>query len=70
VHGLEKEYQGRIEFVRVNVLRPESEAMIEQYNFNTTPEFYLVDEQGKILGFWSDTTPAEELRQAFDDALY
>jgi protein-disulfide isomerase len=69
VHGIEKEYQGRIEFKRVNVLNEENEAIMDQYGFSTTPELYLVDEQDQILYFWDDTVSAEELRQAFDEAL-
>jgi hypothetical protein len=69
VHGLEKEYSERIQFVRVNILQPESEALMEQFSFSATPEFYLVDAQGKIVGFWQDDIDAGALREAFDEAL-
>jgi len=69
VHGLEKEYSDRIAFLRVNVLQPEREPLIEQFGFSTTPEFYLVDSQGKIIGFWDDTLVEADLRKAFDQAL-
>ena len=69
VHGLEKEYAGRIEFVRVNVLDSKNEPLLDQFGFNTTPELYLLDEDGTIIGFWNDFVEAEELREAFDQAL-
>ncbi len=69
VHGLEKEYGDRIAFLRVNILIPENKPLLEQYGFNATPEFYLVDEQDRTIGFWQDAIEAEELRQAFETAL-
>ncbi len=69
MRGLEKEYAGRITFVRVNVLLDESLPLMEQYGFSTTPEFYLVDETGQILAVWDDTLTADDMRAAFDAAL-
>jgi hypothetical protein len=69
VHGLEREYGDRIEFVRVNILNPENEALLEQFSFSTTPEFYLVDPRGEIIGFWNDEIEADTLRAAFNKAL-
>ena len=69
MHGLEKEYGDRITFVRVNILNPESRALMEQYSFGATPEFYLVDEQDRIIGAWDDALTEDDLRQAFDEAL-
>jgi hypothetical protein len=69
VHGLEKAYAGRIEFVRVNILDKGSEPLMKLFGFSTTPELYLVGGDGKILGFWDDFVEADVLRQAFDRAL-
>lgn len=69
VNGLEKIYGDRINFVRANILFPENQPLMEEYGFSTTPEFYLVDPQGKIIGFWNDTVEAAVLRRSFDDAL-
>ena len=69
VHGLEKIYGERINFVRVNILHPENAALMEQFSFSATPEFYLVDEQGKIIGAWDDWVKEDDLRLAFEQAL-
>jgi zona occludens toxin (predicted ATPase) len=69
VHGLEREFGDRIIFVRVNILHPENEPLMEQFSFSATPEFYLVDETGRIIGFWDDSVTENDLRQAFDIAL-
>jgi hypothetical protein len=69
VHGLEKEYAGRIEFIRVNILNERSRPLMERFSFSLTPELYLVDENGRVLEFWDDVQGADELRQAFDRAL-
>jgi hypothetical protein len=69
VHGLEKEYQDRITFVRVNILQDHNLPMMDQYGFSTTPEFYLVDEEDQIIGFWNEDVTASDLRAAFDQAL-
>ena len=69
VHGLEKVYGERITFVRVNVLHAENAPLMEQFGFSTTPEFYLVDQGGNIIGTWDDWVSEDDLRRAFDQAL-
>jgi hypothetical protein len=69
VHGLEREYGERITFVRVNILMPGNKPLMDQYSFSATPELYLVDEQGQIIGFWDGFVEEEVLRQAFEAAL-
>ena len=69
VNGLEKIYGERIQFVRANILMSENRPLMKQYGFSATPEFYLVDPQGKIIGFWNAEIEGAVLRRAFDDAL-
>jgi len=69
VHGLEKEYSDRITFIRVNIHKPENQPLLDQFGFTTTPELYLVNNQGKIIGAWSDGVTREELAAAFERAL-
>ncbi len=69
MRGLAKEYGGRVEFVRVNVLDDDNAPLLKQFAFSTTPELYLVDGGGRVLAFWNDEVTADELRAALDDAL-
>ncbi len=69
MNGLEQEYGERITFVHVNILLAESRPMMARYGFSASPEFYLVDRQGKTIGFWDELTSAEDVRKAFEEAL-
>jgi len=69
VRGLEQEYTGRIDFTFVNILKPENESIIKEFGFGTTPELYLLDSGGQVIGFWADEPTADDLRLAFDTAL-
>jgi hypothetical protein len=69
VHGLEKIYGKQINFVRANILHPESAALMEQFSFSATPEFYLVDAQGQIIGAWDEGVDETDLQLAFEQAL-
>ena len=69
VHGLEQEYAGRITVVRANIHNKVTLALQEQYGFTATPEFFLVDGDGNILGHWDDGATIASLRQAIDDIL-
>ncbi len=69
MNGLEEIYGDRIQFVHANVMNADSRPLMAQYGFNSAPEFYLVDPQGKIIGFWNDELAADELQRAFDAAL-
>lgn len=62
VNGLEKQFEGRIEFVYINILEEENLELMEQYGFQSTPEFYLVDGEGKVLHTWLDAFTEEEGR--------
>ncbi len=69
MNGLEQEYGERITFVHVNILLAESRPMMARFGFSASPEFYLVDRQGKTLGFWDELSSADDLRSVFDEAL-
>ena len=69
VRGLEREYGDRVAFVWANVLDETNVDLMYQFSFSTTPEIYLVDEQGEIIGFWDEMDEADPLREALDGAL-
>ena len=69
MRGLEQEYGERITFVRVNVHNQEAIALQKEYGFTTTPEFFLVDADGTILGHWDEIVDASDIEQTFDRLL-
>lgn len=69
MRGLEQEYAGRIEFVRVNVLNNDNAEVMKQFGFSASPELYLVDGAGKVLKFWNEAVDADQLRAALEQAL-
>jgi thioredoxin-like negative regulator of GroEL len=69
VNGLEKQYAGRVDFQRVNVLDEQNAALMKQFGFSATPEIYLLDRQDKVLAFWDQAVPASQMASAFDQAL-
>ena len=50
VHGLEKRYAGRIDFVYLNSEDEGTEAARDKYEFVGTPQFVLVDAKGRQVG--------------------
>ena len=50
VHGLEKRYAGRIDFVYINSEADDTAAVRDKYEFVGTPQFVLLDARGKQVG--------------------
>jgi hypothetical protein len=50
VHGLQKRYAGRIDFVYLNAEDDSTAAARDKYEFVGTPQFVLVDASGKQVG--------------------
>jgi hypothetical protein len=50
VHGLETRYAGRIDFVYLNAEDENTAAVRDKYEFVGTPQFVLLDAQGKQVG--------------------
>jgi hypothetical protein len=58
-----KNYTDRATFVRVNIHNPKSFDLQTELGFNATPEFYLIDPQGRVLRLWDDSIDLAELEQ-------
>lgn len=50
VHGLETRYAGRIDFVYLNAEEENTAAVRDKYEFVGTPQFVLLDAQGRQVG--------------------
>ncbi len=66
VNGLSKTYGSRIKFVRINIHDPKTKPIQDQLGFSTTPEFLLLDPQGRILHEWEDDLTVAGAKQVFD----
>ena len=69
MHGLQREYGGRITFVRANIHLQENRALQEDLGFTLAPEFFLLDGDGRILGHWDEEVTVAQLRDTFDRVL-
>jgi hypothetical protein len=63
VNGLMKQYTDRVAFVRVNIRHPQSAELQAQLGFSATPEFYLIDPQGRVERKWDETVDVAELEK-------
>ena len=63
VNGLMKNYTDRVRFVRVNIRHPQAAELRTELGFSATPEFYLVDPQGRVERKWEDPVDIAELEQ-------
>lgn len=69
VSGLEREYKGRILVKRLNIHKPETRALQQEYGFTATPEFFLADRKGAILAHWDGDITLAELEPLLDKFL-
>ena len=63
VNGLMKQYTDRVRFVRVNIRHPQAAELRTLLGFTATPEFYLIDPQGRVERKWEDPVDVDELEQ-------
>jgi hypothetical protein len=47
VDGIEREHEGRLEIIRINVLEPGYQPLLDAYNFQVTPTFVFFDPGGE-----------------------
>jgi hypothetical protein len=50
VHGLQKRYEGKVDFVYLNAEDEGTAAVRDKYEFVGTPQFVLVDPRGRQVG--------------------
>jgi hypothetical protein len=69
VNGLEKVYGGRLKVVRVNVRNEDTIPLQQKFGFTTTPELYLVDPRGVVIGHWDEVESVGQLKADIDPLL-
>lgn len=69
VHGLQAEYQDRVQFTYLDMDDPAADALKRQLGFQWRPHFFLLDDQGQILKQWIGLVDEAELRGALEGVL-
>jgi len=66
VRALEKQYDGKVKIVRLNVDAPEARAYVQKYRVRGTPTFVFFDRHGKVTTSTSGWPGEQQVAQAFD----
>jgi thiol-disulfide isomerase/thioredoxin len=66
---LKKEYQGKLDFVAVQVESAEGKQLMKTYPVEYYPSFYLLYSPDKLFAHFEGGYPEETLRQGFDQFL-
>lgn len=66
VHGLEKQYAGRIDFLYLNIALPRNDRAKQALGFRATPHFFLVNATGVTQATMQGVVPEDSLRSALD----
>jgi thioredoxin-like negative regulator of GroEL len=69
VHGLEKEYEGRVDFLYLNVAEAQNDSAKRVFGFRATPHFFLANAAGAARESMQGVVPADSLRAALDRLL-
>ena len=66
VHGFEKDYEGRIDFLYLNISETRNESAKRALGFRATPHFFLLSGNGVVRDSMQGVVPADSLRSALD----
>jgi thioredoxin-like negative regulator of GroEL len=69
VHGLERKYEGRIDFVYLHVGDPRTTTAREQLGYAATPQIMLLDASGQKVREWIGLVAEATLATGLDDLL-
>ena len=69
VHGLERKYKGRIDFVYLHVADPRTTKAREQLGYAATPQIMLLDASGTKVREWIGVVAEPTLTTGLEDLL-
>ena len=69
VDGLEEEFAGRLQVVKLNAADPENDRLQAQWGLRGHPTFAVLDEEGTIVTRFTGPQPAETLRSAMTQVV-
>lgn len=64
VHGLEKEYAGRVDFIYLNVADPKNAEAKKRYGFVSTPHFFFLKSDGTPVRMLRGVVPKDSVVSA------
>ncbi|HWQ45305.1 MAG TPA: thioredoxin domain-containing protein [Longilinea sp.] len=69
INSLAEVYGDRITFVALDLDDSRNNAIAALLSHGVIPEYYLLDENGDVLGTWIGETPSNDFSSAFEGAL-
>ena len=66
VNTLEKQYNGKVRIVRLNVDSPQASGYVQKYRVRGTPTFVFFDRHGKVAASTAGWLGEQQVTQAFD----
>lgn len=69
MHGLEAEYNGKVNFSYLDIDDPATEPFKLSLGYRVQPHIFLLDAQGNVIQQWLGPVNREELALAFETAL-
>jgi hypothetical protein len=68
VHGLQRKYQGAVDFVYLDIADSANSSAKLRYRFRATPHFFLVSPSGDVIREWQGLVDQGELDHALGEA--
>ena len=69
VHGLEREYEGRVDFLYLNIADARNDDARGRFGFRATPHFFFLRADGSVSRVMQGVVPADSVRSALDALL-
>ena len=66
VHGLEMQYEGRVDFLYLNVADARNDSAKRAFGFRATPHFFFSSAAGAVRDSMQGVVPADSVRAALD----
>jgi hypothetical protein len=69
VHGLERDWEGRIHFVYLDIDDPQTEPFKRALGYQYQPHLLLLDADGNVVNRWVGYVTADQLAEGFTSAV-
>lgn len=69
VHGLEKLYEGRVDFLYLDMLNEKNKPTMKRLGFQSTPHFFFLRPDGTPVEAIQSVVPEDSVRGALDRLL-